>query len=265
MSEPRSWNETANIVEKAKKEVGTSISTAKEEIISTVKKTAEDNDMLDAIYGRTYEFDKAGTYTVTIPEYVKRIRVTACGAGGGAVDNDYCGGGGGGGAAIVNQEFDVTPGSTLTITVGKGGASGTSSRDSAGKNGGATVIGSILTLAGGGGAYHADNYTGKGGLAGGAGGGAGGDGSRSYGSTAGQDGILGKGGSSIIAQNASSSNSSGGGGGGSLGDGGTGKDNVSDLSTKNGVRGGGGGGTYKTDSTYAGNGGDGYVKICWGL
>ena len=136
MSEPRSWNETENIVEKAKKEVGTSISTAKEEIISAFKESAEDNDMLDAIYGRTYEFDKAGTYTVTIPEYVKRIRVTACGAGGGgAVDNDYCGGGGGGGAAIVNQEFDVTPGSTLTITVGKGGASGTSSRDSAGKNG----------------------------------------------------------------------------------------------------------------------------------
>jgi len=123
MSEPRSWGETERIVEKAKKEVGTSISTAKEEIISAFKESAEDNDMLDAIYGETHEFSEAGTYTVAISKYVKRIRVTACGAGGGgAIKNDYNGGGGGGGAAIVDKEFDVVSGSNLSITVGKGGA-----------------------------------------------------------------------------------------------------------------------------------------------
>ena len=71
MSEPRSWNETANIVEKAKKEVGTSISTAKDEIISEVKKVAESGSSASGV--QTFTAD--GTFTV--PAGVTKILVTA--------------------------------------------------------------------------------------------------------------------------------------------------------------------------------------------
>lgn len=74
------------------------------------------------------------TRSFTVPTGVERIRIKGCGAGGsggaaggrntGSGGNRVSGGGGGGGSGggIVIQEIAVTPGETLTITLGKGGA-----------------------------------------------------------------------------------------------------------------------------------------------
>ena len=133
MSEPRSWNETANIVEKAKKEVGTSISAAKDEIISEVKKAAESGSSASGVQ----TFTEDGTFIV--PAGVHKIFVTAfAGGGGGNAD------GGQGGEYVVRRMFAVEPLSQLEITIGTGGKGWTNAGQSAGY-GGATVISGLIT------------------------------------------------------------------------------------------------------------------------
>ena len=150
-----------------------------------------------------------------------KILVTAFGAGGGGNHS-----GGQGGARIIKKAYSVTPQTSIRITIGIGGE--------AGNDGGATVIGNLVTLEGGGskqfknhngalgGKYGAkagtysengqdspESYGGKGGYnrsstggdvySGGGGGGAGfgrgGDGGDGdYGSKAGKDGGIGAGG-----------------------------------------------------------------------
>ncbi|MFA7243611.1 MAG: hypothetical protein WC091_26185 [Sulfuricellaceae bacterium] len=66
--------------------------------------------------------------TWVVPGGVTRIRASALGGGGGgggggASGFDICGSGGGGGL-FLRGWFNVTPGETLTITVGTGGAGG---------------------------------------------------------------------------------------------------------------------------------------------
>ncbi len=218
--------------------------------------------MLNVIQGGVIEFSTPGTYTAQIPEGVKSIYVTACGGGGAgsaAKGSASCGGGGGSGGAAIQRIFTVTPLSTINITVGSGGA-GTNtvvSSDAFAANGNATVVGTLVTLAGGrGGGVR------SGGASAGEGSGAGGSGKEynsSSSSTYGSNGLFGKGG-------AKSEYS--GGGGGSIGNGGDGASYGADGG--NGTKGGGGGGGYKSGGSSAvsskgGNGGDGYVKIEWGL
>jgi hypothetical protein len=67
-----------------------------------------------------------GTYSWTVPAGVYRVRsiVTGGGGGGGGSNHlDYTGAGGGAGATAF-AVFNVTPGESLTITVGAGGAGG---------------------------------------------------------------------------------------------------------------------------------------------
>lgn len=72
-------------------------------------------------------FDAGGTYTWTVPDHVHRIDVLAVGAGGGGgpgvtgVLEGGSGGAGGSGAYQQSSGVAVTPGETLTITVGNGG------------------------------------------------------------------------------------------------------------------------------------------------
>lgn len=202
-------------------------------------------------------FTSNGTFTV--PEGVTKIIVTAC-AGGQAgylgtrsVNSSYRysgGRGGNGGDCIVKKAFEVTPYKSIQITVGKGGTT-------AGTPGTATVIGNLITLAGGNGNNNGKN---NGGCSGGRGGY---DSSTGVFPENGMDGIQGSGG-------ATSSNtgeirddeSDGGGGGGSLGNGGngviyTGEENNVGI---NGSLGGGGGGAYCPGSIF-GKGGDGIVII----
>lgn len=223
MSEPRSWNETANIVEKAKKEVGTSISTAKDEIISEVKKAAESGSSASGV--QTFTSD--GTFTV--PADVHKILITAC-AGGQAGyygSGDSTAEGGDGGDWIFRQPYSVVPKSSISITVGQGGKS-------SGAKGGSTVIGTLVTLA-------------CPGIRGG----------RNNPYTDGSDGFAAGGFGKRLGN--SSNNRYGGGGGGSLGRGG----DAGSSSYSDGKLGGGGGGNNSYNGGGVNHGGDGIVIIEW--
>ena len=167
----------------------------------------------------TQTFTEDGTFTV--PAGVTKILVTAYGGGAGGNNS-----GGQGGNRIIRKAYSVVPQTKIQITIGIGGTEG--------NDGGATVIGNLVTLEGGGskqfkkhngalgGRYGAEAYTysesgqdspesygGKGGYnrsstgggvySGGGGGGAGfgrgGDGGDGdYGSKAGKAGGIGAGG-----------------------------------------------------------------------
>ena len=101
-------------------------------------------------YTYVSSFTQNGSFIV--PTGITRILVEAWGAGGGGSS----GGGGAGGMYILSVET-VTPGQTLTITVGTGGANATTFPGAA-TDGGSTIIGGSspfvsLTVAGGKGAF----------------------------------------------------------------------------------------------------------------
>ena len=75
----------------------------------------------------TQTFTSNGTFTV--PAGVTKILVTVFGAGGGG----YYSAGGGGGERIIKKAYSVTPGTAISIKIGVG----------------STVIGSLVTVAGG--------------------------------------------------------------------------------------------------------------------
>ena len=192
--------------------------------------------MLDAItslikarWGGTQTFTKDGVFTV--PSNVTKIWVTACAGGqAGQYNTSSSTGtssayGGDGGDWIYRQPYAVTPGSEISITIGKGGTSHYEA-------GGSTIIGDLVTLS-------------CPGVRGGLGG------SLMYGSNGFSSGGLGYGGSNY--------NVAIGGGGGSLGRGGT---SAKDGQGNGNLGGGGAGSTY---GTYKGvyPGGDGIVIIEW--
>jgi len=101
---------------------------------------------------RYREFRTPGTYSFTLPSNVNRIRVTACGGGGGGgyggnAGSAYGGGGGGGGsggAFVFQTVYEVDPGATITVTVGRGGypaSNGSSTVISDESNNGVTLQG----------------------------------------------------------------------------------------------------------------------------
>lgn len=85
----------------------------------------------------TQTFTSDGTFTV--PAGVTKIWVTAFGGGGGGKTG---GAGGQGGDRVIKKAYSVTPKTNIPITIGVGGEEN--------NDGGATVIGNIVTLAGGG-------------------------------------------------------------------------------------------------------------------
>ena len=211
------------------------------------------------VVGGYKEFTSNGTFTV--PTGVTSLNVVALGGGGGGGDNaatfvtQNAGGGGGGGGMCISS-LPVTPGESLTVTVGSGGSAG------GGNGGNSQVLRSGFLLIEGGG--------GSGGGQGSNSGGAGGTGNNPAGSGAfasiqlsGGDG--GSGGSGFVF----SPTAGGGGGGGAAGqsgsfsgvDGGNGgSGNAGSASTAGG--GGGGGGTKsgagQNDPNGGGGGGGGF-------
>lgn len=225
-------------------------------------------------------YDTPGTYTLAIPDYVSKIKVTACaggkgGAFGGCNQSKYGSApeGGTGGAWIVDEVFTVTPSSSIPITVGAGGNGGSYSGSSNypsivyGDNGGNTVIGSLITLVGGGASGTNDGNNGGNG---GNGGYLGISSSSSITNTPSSSGDAtpyacgGKGGNNEIISAGSYGRACGGGGGASLGNGGYGSTGAGGNGRKGGGGGssgrliGAGGGSYS-----GGKGGDGYVRIEW--
>lgn len=229
------------------------------------------NAILEWIEGGSKVFTQDGQFIV--PTGVTKLIITACGGGGGGGGSSYRssihsgavgGGGGGGGAAILNKQFVVSPKQEINITIGVGGEPGKTDSNSGynGQDGSPTIIGNLVTLAGGKGGLRSryngiSGEDGIGGEPGGEGGGRGGNNTM-----AGNNGIKGKGGLATL-----NDAKNGGGGGGSLGNGGNGAN--SNTSATNGELGGGGGGGYHDSNAYstnivAGRGGNGYVKIQWG-
>jgi len=82
------------------------------------------------------EFTTPGTYTFIVPANVESISMVAVGGGGGGAQISDDGGGGGGGALAYSNNVSVTPGESLTIVVGTGGAPG----DGAGTAGGTSSV-----------------------------------------------------------------------------------------------------------------------------
>lgn len=146
-------------------------------------------------------FTANGTFTV--PAGVTSVLLSGAGGGGGGGGGagGYGGGGGGGGASVINRSITgLTPGQTVTVTIGSGGAAGLGQNNgnTNGYAGGATSFGAYLSLSGGGGGTRgaANGVQGSAppGDAGGAGGSAGGYGG-AYGAGYYADGLGGAGGS----------------------------------------------------------------------
>ena len=149
---------------------------------------------------------------VTVPLWARRIDVTCIAAGGGgarggynynAGERSYPAGGGSGGTGEIQHLFGakVSPGDTVSVTVGKGGAYYNGNNDQPNmENGGDSSFGELLVAAGGkqgriGGSEPTDQVSGANGGRGGSGGiggNGGGAGWGKYSSSAGYDGADGE-------------------------------------------------------------------------
>lgn len=199
-----------------------------------------------------FEKKTSGTKTLNLAGKATNVLITACGGGGGGAgaNSPRAGGGGGGAACIIDELYNIPSGNT-NIIVGSGGIGGKAKNVTLASAGGATVIGDVVTLGGGG---AGDNPTaGTSGGEGGGVGGAGGDNSAGIRATNGQAGAKGSGGTTNT-----DSRQNGGGGGGSYGDGG----DCTGVSSKGGdgkgYGAGGAGGGFGSDSQ---DGGDGYCGL----
>lgn len=207
----------------------------------------------------------------TVPSGVFGVRVLLVAGGGGGGGNLTSGGGGGGGV-LHEVGYAVTPGDSINVTIGKGGAAGSNAWNlpnnfNNGTNGDNSVFGSLIAIGGGGGGGGGTNsQRGNPGSAGGSGGGGGRCwvGCNTSLSTANANKRLG--GASTSGQgnrggDAPFMNGAGGGGAGAAGspstgsEAGRGGDGVSiDISGAATHFGGGGGGGSETTSTRASGG-----------
>lgn len=176
-------------------------------------------------YSNLQPFTSSGTFT--IPAGVTKIKATLTAGGGGGCNGSAPGnqnngvGGGGAGGTVTHVLTGLTPGNTITVTVGAGGAAQTSGTNSTLTSGTQTIT--TVTAVGGTGATGANGATGGGGT--GlfvATGGSGGPGVVSF-STNNQNGTGGIGGSSTYGSGGTGSSGSGNGAAGvSYGSGGGG-------------------------------------------
>ena len=222
-------------------------------------------------------FTSSGTFSVPAGTTIVDVLVVAGGGGSGA---NHAGGGGAGGLVFF-PEYPVTPGGTMTVTVGCGGAGGpgandlidgTPGQDSAFGSPGDPGLGQggVLTAKGGGGGGTGQSGNASPGVPGGSGGGGGGLCNESGGSATqptqpGNSGAYGFGNDGGASTRPSPANNLSGGGGGAGvvgqsgaqgGNGGDGKAyTIADGTTPVYYAGGGGGGRY-TGS---------YVQTCGGL
>ena len=92
----------------------------------------------------------SGSGTFVVPAGVNFLDVLVVGGGGGGGQN--LGGGGGGGQVIEVQKYSVTPGQSISYSIGAGGAAGTGTRGqsaaASGSTGGTTTFGNISALGG---------------------------------------------------------------------------------------------------------------------
>ena len=218
----------------------------------------------------TSSFTSSGTFSV--PSGVSSVNVLVV-AGGGSGGGTNARGAGGAGGLIYRPGFPVTPGGTVTVTVGNGGDNTPVTTDTVGLAGQDSVFGTLTAKgggAGGGGSNGTDCQGQPGGSGGGGNWGAPGQGGPGIQPTQpGDSGTYGFGNpGGAGTQNAPDSYGGGGGGGAGAagangtpspakgGDGGAGKAyTISDGTTSVYYAGGGGGGSYQSGS--GGTGGQG--------
>ena len=201
-----------------------------------------DSEVIEVANNGQEVFTTNGTFVV--PTGITQISAIVVGGGGGggdATDDDEPGSGGAGGGLSYGT-FTVTPGESLTVTVGTGG-----NRGEQGGTGGTTSIsrGATTLLSGGGGSGGSST---DGGSAGGGNGGSSGGTERDGGGSGGDGGST---------SDSSTGNGGGGGAGGYSGNGGAGADRGTTNATAGAGGGGGGGGSGAGTSSGGGGGGVG--------
>jgi hypothetical protein len=223
---------------------------------------------------QTIQFATIGATTWTVPNGVNSIEYLVVGGGGGGANGyDNAGGGGGGGGMVLTGNLNVTPGSTLNITVGDGGNGGANQRlNNAGFAGNSSVFHTITALGGGGGFGSRTNVSagasqisstsapvGGGGSDGGNGG-KGGGGSTGAGSSN-SSSTGGAGGAGFASTLSGSSLVYGTGGAGAN----SGTQNAGTNGTANTGNGGRAGGAASSSSTAGGKGGSGLVILKYSI
>ena len=103
-------------------------------------------------------FSVPGTYTFTVPNPIRTVYACVFGAGGGGASGAGNSGNGGGGGGYCEGTISVSPGDTLTITVGAGGASGIAGESS--------YVNDIVATGGGAGGTNSSGVWGSNGTAG---------------------------------------------------------------------------------------------------
>ena len=92
-------------------------------------------------------FTSSGSWTVPAGITKAKVTVIGGGGGGGGVNGDgFVGGGGGGGGGSIRLVTGLTPGNSVTVTVGAGG---TAANDTAGGAGGTSSFGAFCSATGG--------------------------------------------------------------------------------------------------------------------
>ena len=216
-------------------------------------------------------FTSSGTFSVPSGTTAVEVLVVAgAGAGGTTYTNPQGGGGGGGGGLVYSPSFTVTPGATLTVTVGNGGSPSPAGSGSPGGSAGTggsgqnSVFGTI-TANGGGGGGNGDDTPGS---PGGSGGGGASGGATNTGGSSTQSPSAGAPGFGNVGGNSPGGNNAAAGGGGAAaqgsngsgnngGNGGNGK--AYSISGSEVYYSGGGGGAGK-NSGPNGSGGQGGAK-----
>jgi hypothetical protein len=156
-------NTTGNTLTKSTLTAGTGISITNGAGSITIASTVTSGGVNGQVF--------TGNGTFTIPANVTRLKVTVVGGGGGggAFYNSGCstsmGGGGGGGGAAIKWLSGLTPGSTLSVTVGAGGSGGSSGNTSSVASGTQTITTVSATGGAAGGAgFFGSGFGGAGGL-----------------------------------------------------------------------------------------------------
>lgn len=246
--------------------VATNVSGTADEAWNKIANKGVVRGHLGFMFSEKQDFTVSGTYTV--PDETEFVYVMVCGgggAGGGSTSISNGAGGGASGRIVYGGPISVTPGASITVTVGAGGP--TPADGANGTAGDASSFGTLVVAAGG-------DY-GRSGAAGGAGG-----------ASQGTSQTLGSIGTWATGAGANRTTSYGGGGGAigtdatstvgtgaipspavvpfGAGNGGAGHNTSADGSpaaANSGAGGGGGGGTVA--DTHGGAGGSGRVTVWW--